>query len=309
MDHLPGHPDLPLFDRPSGFFDALRHVAPALHSQRVGSRELSPGIWVGLHSRTAPTARLHAPCWIGQSVWIGSDAVVGPHAYVEDSAMIDTEAEVTGSWVGPNTYVGSFTSVTRSLAWADGLLNHETGSFTEIVDPFLLGDLRGQSAFNRKSSPLGRLAALAFLILTFPIPLVAAVLAIWSRQSLVSRLRAVVPSAITTSGLRESTYHELNGFRGLARRWPQLWKIVVGEFTWVGNRPITREQAATLETEFEQLWLSAPVGLVSLADAHGCADRFDDEARAHSSYYASRRSRAVDRSILRWAVLRIPPTP
>ena len=77
-----------------------------------------------------------------------------------------------------------------------------------------------------------------------------------------------------------------------------------GDFTWVGNRPLTREQAQQLETEFEQLWLAAPVGFFSLADTFGGGDEFDDEARAHSSFYAVRAGARLDREILWKAILR-----
>ena len=50
-----------------------------------------------------------------------------------------------------------------------------------------------------------------------------------------------------------------------------------GEFAWVGNRPLTRQQAAELRTDFERLWLAVPAGLVSLADAEGCDDPMGDE--------------------------------
>jgi hypothetical protein len=54
-----------------------------------------------------------------------------------------------------------------------------------------------------------------------------------------------------------------------------------------------------LETEFEQLWLAAPVGLFALADTFGVSETSDDDARAHSSFYAVRAARQLDREILR----------
>ena len=66
---------------------------------------------------------------------------------------------------------------------------------------------------------------------------------------------------------------------------------------------MTRSQAAQLETEFEQLWLAAPIGLFSLADTFGGVDDFDDDARAHASFYAVRASGELDRKILRQMIL------
>jgi hypothetical protein len=169
----------------------------------------------------------------------------------------------------------------QSFAWADGLLNHANGSFTEIVDAFILGDLGGERGFNRSSPPHGRLAAFLAWIAISPLVLVAALKNLGSGKPLFEKKRAVIPTGVAEKSLlREMDYWTLNGSKGLLSRWPQLWSIARGDFAWVGNRPITREQAEQLETEFEQLWLAAPVGFVSLADTFGCAERFDDEARA-----------------------------
>ena len=67
---------------------------------------------------------------------------------------------------------------------------------------------------------------------------------------------------------------------------------------------MTRAQATQLETEFEQLWLAAPVGLFSLADTFAGEEDFGDAARAHSSFYAVRAGARLDREILRRVILR-----
>jgi len=302
-DRLPALPDAPLFESYAGFFAALKLWLPLAGSHRVGVRELAPGIWAGLRCKIDPTAKLTAPCWLGENVWVRGGAKIGPDAFIEDAALVDSEAEVAAGWIGPRTYVGALTQVRNSFAWADGLLNHITGSFAEIVDAFLLGDLQGEHGFVRGSPWFGQLAALLLLVLTSPV-LIFAWLKNGGAKNLFLKRRAVVPTAVAgTQSLREMNYFELGGFCGKWRRWPQLWSIVRGDFAWVGNRPLTREQAAQLETEFEQLWLAAPVGLFSLADTFGCGNDFDDEARAHASFYAVRASARLDREILRRIIL------
>ena len=66
----------------------------------------------------------------------------------------------------------------------------------------------------------------------------------------------------------------------------------------MGNRPLTYSQATQLTNDFERLWLAAPIGLFSLADAHGCADSLSDESRAHASFYAVQHHWRLDTSIL-----------
>jgi Bacterial sugar transferase len=308
-DRLPALPEQPLFENYAGFFAALKNFLPLAQQHRVGAREIAPNIWAGLRCKIDSGAKLTAPCWLGENVWIRDGAVVGPDAFVEDGALVDGHAEVAASWIGPRTYVGAMTQVKNSCAWADGLLNHANGSFAEIVDAFLLGDLQGAQGFRRNSPWYGQLAALALLVLTSPVLLVA-----WLKnrgaKNLFVKKRAVIPTAVTgTASLREMDYSELDCFRGKWRRWPQLWSVTRGDFTWVGNRPLTREQARQLETEFEQLWLAAPVGLFSLADTFGGDGKFDDETRAHSSFYAVRSGARLDREILRKVFLRSSQKP
>ena len=303
-DRLPALPEQPLFENYAGFFAALKAWLPQAGKARVGAREIAPEIWAGLRCKIDSSAKLVAPCWIGENVWVRDGAVVGPDAFIEDAAMVDSHVEISAAWIGARTYVGTMTQVKNSLAWADGLLNHATGSFAEIVDTFLLGDLQGGQGFRRSSPWYGQLLALLLLILTSPVLLLA-----WLKnrgaKNLFVKKRAVIPTAVIgTASLREMDYFELDCFRGQWRRWPQLWSVTHGDFTWVGNRPLTREQAQQLETEFEQLWLAAPVGFFSLADTFGGGEKFDDEARAHSSFYAVRAGARLDREILWKAILR-----
>ncbi len=304
-DRLPDEPDHPLFESYEGFWAAARRRLLCDHAGRVGAKEIQPGIWMGLRSRVHPTARLLAPCWIGEGAWVRARATVGPHAVVEDGAVVDEDAEVAESWIGPRTYVGAMTEVRTSLACGNSLANWRTGSVAEIVDAFLLGDLASRRMGAGGSPWYARGLAMLAAAVTSPV-----VLGAWlgrgrSGQPLFLRQAAMVPAG---PGLgppwRELAYAELNGVRGWARRWPQLWSIVRGDFTWVGNRPLHREQAEQLQAEFEQLWLSAPIGLLSLADAHGCGDVFDDETRAHASFYAARASRRLDLEVLRRVVFR-----
>ncbi len=304
-DHLPNLPDRPLFASYATFYSVLGAWLPKAGGHRVGAKEISPGVWTGLRCRVDATARLLAPCWLGENVWVRGGATVGPNAFVENSAMVDHNAEVSSSWIGPSTYVGALTHIKSSLAWADGLLNHENGSFVEVTDAFLLSNLRGEHGFDRSSPWSGRVLAFAAAILTSPLVLLAWLKNRGSGRPLFEPKRAVIPTAVVgQKSLREMPYSELNGFTGLARRWPQLWSIWKGDFSWVGNRPLAREQAAQLETEFEQLWLAAPVGLVSLADTFDAGDRFDDESRAHASFYAVHADGKMNRNILRWLILR-----
>jgi len=301
LDRLPQLAAQPLWESYAGWHAALLALLPRMAAEKVGMREFSPGVYVGLRVRVAESAKLLAPAWIGSNVWLGPRAVIGPETIIEDDVYVDDGAEITQGVVGPKTYVGAMTEVRRSLAWGRDLLNLTSGSVTEVTDHFLLGDLG--AATRPISSPLpARLAALLVLGLTSPVLLLA-----WARKG--SRKPLWIRKVAERSGTRVArpvgdtmVYYELAGFRGKWKRWPQLWGIVRGKFVWIGNRPLAPDEAARLTEEFDQLWLAVPTGLFSLADVLGDPEGLSDDTRAHASFYAVDPGRHKDLKIF-WGVI------
>lgn len=142
MDHLPGGPDLPLFEGYASWFAALLAWMPrAVTPARVRVSEIRPGVWVGCRARVSPKAQLIPPCWVGDQACIGPGAIIGPEAIVEDRCVVEADARVAHSWVGPDTFVGPMTSVASSLAWGGSLTNWVSDSSLQVPDPFLLCSL------------------------------------------------------------------------------------------------------------------------------------------------------------------------
>jgi hypothetical protein len=306
VDCHPALPDQRLFNHYGDWLaTSLAWLPHALTADRIGVRELRPGIWVGLNTRVAPGAELRAPCWLGENVRVETNTIIGPGAIIENRAFVSAGAEVSQSVVAPETYVGELTEVANSVAWGNLLIHWRDGSCTRVPDPFLLCSLAGQPA-PPIVSLTGRLAAAMAMTVTAPFAAVAALLALCDGRRI---FRTAV--AVRTSGpahLPRSTiaYRELDCEHRWLRRWPQFWNVIQGNFALVGNRPLTPAEALVLTTDFERLWLAAPIGLISLADAEACADPLGDEARAHASYYAVRGHWRLDLAILARVITRTP---
>lgn len=301
LDQLPPS-GTPLWSGTSAWVEAIRSHLELAASDRVGMRQPSPGIFIHVRARLSPDATLRPPCWIGANSWIGPRAVIGPNSIVEAHSYVDDGASVVGSLVGPNTYVGTLTEISDSIAWGRGLCKVATGSCTEVTDSFLLGPVSARLRRSHATVLLGRLVALLLLLTTWPVLALA-----WLRKApgtpLFGANRAVQAPTSAPETAGTIAYRHLNGFQGLLRRWPELINIVRGEFRWVGNRPLTPEQARSLTTEFERLWLGVAPGLISLADAEKCPEPFGDEARAHASFYAVRPTWRHRLNILKRAIL------
>ena len=306
MDRFPGFEQLPLFDSYAGWMTAVQAWLP--HSatrHRVGVREVQPGVWVGLRSRVADTAQLQAPCWIGENVWVGPHAKIGPYAVLENRVVVESGVEITNSLIGPDTFVGAFTEVKASLAAGNTLVNWRNCSRTTVPDAFLMCSLGQRQRRQRASNWFGRFMAAVVLIATTPVAALFFLMAQVRNQPSLQERIAVRPhlspvSAVPTEAVH---YYELANCEGFFRFWPQLMNIVRGDFAWVGNRPLGPVEVAQLESEFDRLWLAAPIGLISLADAEGVAGAFTDEARACASFYAVRANWRLDLSILARALL------
>jgi NDP-sugar pyrophosphorylase family protein len=146
LDHLPGAPDQPLFTRYADFCVGVRRWLPKSRTpDRVGVREIRPGIFADSRCFISPEAVLRAPCWVGHNVYIGAEAVIGPGAIVESGCFIEPLAEVVSSYVGPDTFVGRFGQLSNSLAWGSTLVDLESSSVTEVPDPFLMCALRSHA--------------------------------------------------------------------------------------------------------------------------------------------------------------------
>jgi len=179
MNHLPGCPELPLFESYASWFAALLAWMPrALTPARIRASEIRPGIWVGRRAHVSPTAQLIAPCWIGDQAFVEPGAVVGPGAIIEDRSVVESDASITHSWVGPDTFVGPMTAVASSLAWGSSLTNWRSDSSLRVPDPFLMCSLA--------PPPAALVAAPVYRTVGAPTPAVASPLnwmAAWSEPT------------------------------------------------------------------------------------------------------------------------------
>jgi NDP-sugar pyrophosphorylase family protein len=142
LDHLPGLEKHPPFRSYACWFDAaLAWMPQAARLGRVGLREIQEGVWCGLRTHVAPSARLQAPCWLGDYVRVGPDTVVGPNTVLESGVVVESAAEIRSSIIGPDTFVGKLVRIQDSIAWGNSLIHWPTGSCTEVTDAFLLCSL------------------------------------------------------------------------------------------------------------------------------------------------------------------------
>jgi hypothetical protein len=219
--------------------------------------------------------------------------------------VIEAGARVADSIVGPETFVGQMISLQHSIAHGSTVVNWENNSCLRVPDAFFLSSLGERHVARQGASLGGRLVAGVAMLGTLPIALVVMLLSLVRGENPLTLRLGVRPQRnVRGAALQTFAYYELTGGSNWLKRWPQFWNVMNGDLAWVGNRPLRPTQALALANDFERLWLTAPVGLVSLADANGCTDGLNDEVCAHASYYAVNASRRLNWSILARALFR-----
>jgi NDP-sugar pyrophosphorylase family protein len=159
LDSLPGLERPGIFASYQEWFKALNPwMEKLIQMQRLGMKEIMPGVWVGRRTKISGSARLIAPCWIGDHAKVGPNAVIGPHAYLEDEVVADESCEIVNSWVGPETFIGKLIHVHDSLAWGSHLINWKNSSYLHVPDAFLMSSLARPGKRIRSLAP-GRFAS------------------------------------------------------------------------------------------------------------------------------------------------------
>jgi NDP-sugar pyrophosphorylase family protein len=282
------------------WFLACRNaLEQGLNESRPACRQVLPGVWKHLHAQVHPDAILRAPCWIGDQVRVGAGCVIGPGTILEDRVYIDAHATVENSFIAPDVFVGEGLDVRDALVLGSTMIKHTTSTVLHVPDTHLICDmsLRTRTTVDASRDLLGRLAAI--LVIAFTLPAVVAWLLVRKTGGLPSLVpKVAIRPQWAGGGCETMIYYEFETGHRFLRRWPQLWNVVWGDFTWVGNPPLSPTEALWLTQDFEKLWLSAPVGIFSLADAQGCSEFLSYEGRVHASFYSVQTSWRLNASIL-----------
>jgi hypothetical protein len=282
---LPSNPTKNLFESFEAYFNGVREWMPHAQGNRVNLRQISPGVWVSARSSISDKATLKPPCWIEANVRVEDGAVIGPMAVLESNSVVGRDAIVINSVVEANTYIGELTNLEDSIACGNILINWKTNSVVAVPDSFLICNLAEREESPHSVALISRLVALIVALATCPFILPSLLRSLFSGTSVYTKsiaVRLIEPVSVS--------YYQLRYAKGYLARWPQLWNIVRGEFSWFGNRPLSPREASEISPEFERLWLELPPGLFSQADAAGCWNNDSEEAIGHACFYSAKRN-------------------
>lgn len=282
----------------------------------ISGRKIAPGIWVGRNDSIHPSVRIAPPLYIGDNCWIGRDAELGPGTVIGAGCMIDDEATVTASTIWADTYVGQLVNINQRIVYPGVIVDPITAEQTVIVDTFLIGRVSAVTAsVSRVASLFNRMGALVLLILLSPLLILTGILAtIASGGRPLIGLPRIGERILLSNG--QTTLRPLTLWHWRTRhadgrylwfgRWleayefhrlPELFSVLRGDLQLVGVKPLTPNEAALLQEEWQQRRHEVPPGVTGLWYIQDSSGNLDAVVIA-DVYYSATRSWRSDLSLL-----------
>jgi NDP-sugar pyrophosphorylase family protein len=273
-------------------YSAFRAKAPELAAEgpaasvrypALSSRQIVPGVWVGLNHSIHPSVKIAAPVYIGENSYIGREVELGAGTVVGSNVVIDDEATVSGSTILAGTYVGQLVKVLGRIVTPSTISDPESGETTAVVDPFLLTKAGARSEGpSRLIRILNGVVALGLLVLLSPLLLLLFLISLMGGLGRpVERSPRVGQRITREDGTPDLYSFELLSFRTRRRsggfipggRWMERWElnrlpelvnVLRGDMALVGVKPLRPDEAALLTEEWHEKRHDTVAGLTGL---------------------------------------------
>ncbi|NNJ11063.1 nucleotidyl transferase [Chloroflexales bacterium ZM16-3] len=273
-------------------YSAFKENAPEMSAEgpraivrhpSLSSRQIVPGVWVGLNHSIHPSVKIAAPVYIGENSYIGREVEIGAGTVIGSNVVIDDEATVSGSTIMSDTYVGQLLKVEGRIVTEKSISEPESGETTEVLDPFLLSRAGTQNEGpNQFARTLNTVVAVALIAISSPPMILFWIIALISSVgrpiARKSRLGQRITNADGSPGLytfdllnfqtRRRNGGYLPGGRWMEHwefnRLPELFNVLRGDMDLVGVKPLRPEDADHLNEEWHQKRHDARAGMTGL---------------------------------------------
>jgi len=294
---------------------------PELKSYWRQGQEMMNGMWIGRNNVIHPSVRLRSPVIIGNNCYIGQGVQLGPDTVVGDNVIIDEDATLSHTTILDETYIGRLVKLENRLVNKNQVIDLTSGEAVQITDQFLVGRTFQSVSDTGFFLFLERGIALLLLLLwSWLIGLIA--LLSWSTtrrvmtkepyyhgdiESLSQSKAFTVKRLPLWQFVTEDHEGHLTSLGHWLQQWdlyrlPHLWHVVCGDLALVGVKPLTKEETASIQDEWQQKRFEQLAGFTGLwyLQPHPLDDI--DSTLVADTYYAVTKSWRLDVKIL-WQTL------
>jgi|GEM_PF-6228421 len=230
-------------------------------------RDLSAGAIVGRGARIDPTAKIVAPCYIGENTIIGKGCEIGPNAYVNSNCIVEEATQIADSVVLPGSYVGANLDVRQKVVARSSVIDLVRNMVVPVSDDFLFGSTN----LANKQGPKGfeRVCALVAAVVLSPIGAIG-----------------YLAGRFLPLGEREIGYSNPT-IDLFCRALPGLLSVAAGKAKFVGAPTLSTRAIQTMQPDVRQALTASPKGIVSETYLLYGPKPTDDDLWASSAFLAA----------------------
>lgn len=284
-------------------------VAGRFRGIPLPGRVVALGLTIGRRAKVSPKSLKQGVAFVGANSQVHPEAELVGEVVIGDDVIVDRGATLRDSVILPGTYVGELVEVANAVVASNQLVRVDTGAVLRISDAFLLADLTSGTLGGVVARSLDRLAGLVLLGLSLPLwPLAALAAAreagggslLEAEEVEGDRRQPLGPAATARTVIVRSWRTKVP----VLRRLPWLLAVVRGDLRLVGVSPLTPQESAARDQDWQHVRDGAPVGLLGPTQLAVPPDAPIEERLLSDAFYARQRSWARDLSVL-WQGLRL----
>lgn len=268
-------------------------------------KETAAGIFAGHHSNIHPEATLHPPVIIGPYVTVAAGCTIGPHAVIGASSIVDSGAEIIHSVLEAESYVGPMTYRQDMLSISNMLFSLPDEACILVPDDFLQNTLNKAGSSGRQGAQIlrnivHRCIAVILLLAFWPLPLL-----LWLVGGFRFHSRIIAGIEQSDSLDCEHQVSQLTirqaataGLPRIIALFPALLDVAAGRIALVGPEPVSMEEAASMQHEWERLRFKTRPGLIPPWAGLAPAPLNDVEKRTINAWYGRHADLRTDADVL-----------
>ncbi|MCP3967886.1 MAG: NDP-sugar synthase [Lentisphaerae bacterium] len=126
------------------------------------------GVYIGQDVEITQSCEVKKPIILGSHIRLKSNSKIGPLAIIGNNSLIDSRTVVERSVVMGSSYIGTDLEIKDKIIHRNRIINPENGEILDIVDEFLISEIRGGIIRRFLASILYRLTAIIIMLVQLP---------------------------------------------------------------------------------------------------------------------------------------------
>lgn len=272
----------------------MQAAAGAFPDLVLPGRQAAPGLLVGRGAQCAGRVAADARVMVGAGSRVMAGAELSGTVVVSDNVIVDRDCSVNDTLILSHSYVGAGVELQQAIVCGNELIRVDTGSRLQIVDAFLLADLRQREFIDQLRGFGSRVLGVLLLLASLPLWVLAGILAVGNNPRQPFRSHVLMGNFRSgtgpSSGREAFRCWQWNTQVPLLRELPRLLAVISGRLRLLGPAPLSPEDAAARTDDWQFVPDRVPAGLLGPTQLLLEADAPLEERLLSDTFFSQQRS-------------------